>query len=138
MCKDLPLRKKDRGPLSWYFVITLLVIIAYGLVVLFSASYSVSYQESGNSFSQINQQLGFAIAGIIIMFGISMTDYRALRHLNWYLYVFTLLLLAAALVKQQPHQPERQVLSLGGSCRRYLSAVRAGQIFHHSRGRRSL
>ena len=33
MCKDLPLRKKDRGPLSWYFVVTLLVIIAYGLVV---------------------------------------------------------------------------------------------------------
>ena len=102
MCKDLPLRKKDRGPLSWYFVVTLLVIIAYGLVVLFSASYSVSYQESGDSFSQIRQQLGFAIVGVTAMFAISMIDYRALRHLTWYLYFFTLLLLVAALFSNNP------------------------------------
>ena len=108
MCKDLPLRKKDRGPLSWYFVVTLLVIIAYGLVVLFSASYSVSYQESGDSFSQIRQQLLFAVVGVVAMFLLSLTDYRVLRYLTWYLYAITLVLLVAALLSNNPTNLEAQ------------------------------
>lgn len=123
MCKDLPLRKKDRGPLSWYFVVTLLVIIAYGLVVLFSASYSVSYQESGDSFSQIRQQLGFAIVGVTAMFAISMIDYRALRHLTWYLYFFMLLLLVAALFSNNP-------TNLNAKCYRWVEI--AGVTFQPS------
>ena len=77
--RDLPLRKKDRGPLSWYFVATLLVILAYGLVILFSASYSLSYQETGDSLSQIRQQVIFAAVGVAAMFVIATLDYRALR-----------------------------------------------------------
>ena len=100
--RDLPLRKKDRGPLSWYFVATLLVILAYGLVILFSASYSLSYQETGDSLSQIRQQVIFAAVGVAAMFVIATLDYRALRHMTWYLYVLTLILLTAALFDENP------------------------------------
>lgn len=102
LVKDLPLRKKDRGPLSWYFVITLLVLLAYGLVILFSASYSMSYQESGDSFSQIRQQLIFAVIGLAIMFVVSLCDYRALRHATIYVYLLSLVLLVAALFSNNP------------------------------------
>lgn len=106
--RDLPLRKKDRGPLSWYFVITLLVLLAYGLVIQFSASYSLSYQESGDSFSQIRQQLLFAVVGVVAMFLLSLTDYRVLRYLTWYLYAITLVLLVAALLSNNPTNLEAQ------------------------------
>ena len=97
LLKDLPLRKKDRGPLSWYFAVTLLVILAYGLVMLFSASYSDSYQSSGDSLTQIRQQVIFALIGVVFAFLMSVLDYRALRHATWYVYLFTLVLLVAAL-----------------------------------------
>ena len=109
LARELPLRKKDRGPISWYFAVTLLVILAYGLVMLFSASYSVSYQETGDSLSQIRQQLIFAIVGVAAMFFLSALDYRALRHLNWYLYVVTLVLLAAALFSNNSTNQEAGV-----------------------------
>ena len=99
MFRDLPLKKKDRGPISWYFVLTLLVILAYGLVILFSASYSNAYKESGDSLSMIREQLGFAAAGLGVMFLVAQTDYRVLRHAQWYLYAATLALLLLALLQ---------------------------------------
>ena len=44
------------------------MILAYGLVILFSASYSLSYQETGDSLSQIRQQVIFAAVGVAAMF----------------------------------------------------------------------
>ena len=113
LLRGLPLRKKDRGPLSWYFVITLLILLAYGLVILFSASYSLSYQESGDILGQIRQQAIFAALGVTAMFFISTCDYRALRHLTWYLYVLTLILLTAALFDNNP-------TNLEADCYRWL------------------
>ena len=123
--RDLPLRKKDRGPLSWYFVATLLVILAYGLVILFSASYSLSYQETGDSLSQIRQQVIFAAVGVAAMFVIATLDYRALRHMTWYLYVLTLILLTAALFDENP-------TNLEADCYRWVQVF--GVTFEPSEG----
>ena len=37
------LEKSERGPLSWDFVITLTILMIFGLIMLFSASYTSGY-----------------------------------------------------------------------------------------------
>lgn len=114
MVRELPLKKKDRGPVSWYFIATLLIILAYGLVVLFSASYSNDYRSGGDILAQIKEQLGFAAAGLVLIFAIAQTDYRALRNVQWYLYVATLILLVIALIQDNP-------TNLQAKCHRWVS-----------------
>ena len=49
MLAVIRLPKLERGPVSHGFVATLIVIMGYGLVMLFSASYSSGYANYGMS-----------------------------------------------------------------------------------------
>ena len=48
MLRVIRLPKEERGPVSWGFVGTLAVTLVYGLVMLFSASYSSGYTRYGD------------------------------------------------------------------------------------------
>ncbi len=62
------------------FFILLLVVLAVGLVCLFSASFAYSYyRNGGDSYYYIKRQLIYAVVGVIIMIGVSFVDYHALR-----------------------------------------------------------
>ena len=62
------------------FFILLLLVLAVGLVCLFSASFAYSYyRNGGDSYYYIKRQLIYAIVGVIIMIGVSFVDYHALR-----------------------------------------------------------
>ncbi len=62
------------------FFILLLVVLAVGLVCLFSASFAYSYyRNGGDSYYYIKRQLIYAVIGIIIMIGVSFIDYHVLR-----------------------------------------------------------
>ena len=41
--RDISFRKEERGPLSWAFFGTLMLVLVYGLIMLFSASYVTAY-----------------------------------------------------------------------------------------------
>ena len=113
MCKDLPLRKKDRGPLSWYFVVTLLVIIAYGLVVLFSAGYAVALYRRGDAYTYIRPQLLFAALGVAAMYAASFVDYHVWHRLAWPLMGLSLLLLAVVLFMPEYNGCKRWIVLPG-------------------------
>lgn len=62
------------------FFILLLIVLAVGLVCLFSASFAYSYyRNGGDSYYYIKRQLIYAVIGVIIMIGVSFVDYHALR-----------------------------------------------------------
>ncbi len=62
------------------FFILLLVVLAVGLVCLFSASFAYSYyRNGGDSYYYIKRQLIYAVVGVIIMIGVSFVDYHVLR-----------------------------------------------------------
>lgn len=67
------------GSMDLPFFIILLVLITFGLVMMFSASYSWGYYE-GDSFSYIRKQLVIAAVGFAAMIGISMIDYHIFRN----------------------------------------------------------
>lgn len=114
--KNISFRKEERGPLSWTFIVTLLLILVYGLVMLFSASYSSAYYyHKGNIYFFIKPQVQFAIVGVAVMFLFSHLNYHALRYANWYFYIITMLLLVLALFSPEQNGCHRWVYLFGNS-----------------------
>ena len=103
MLRVIRLPKEERGHLSWTFVGTLAVILAYGLIMMFSASYSSGYtNHGGNIYYFIKPQAIVAAVGFVVMLGVSLINYRALRYMFWTFYVITLALLVLALFMALP------------------------------------
>ena len=120
------IRKKYKGPLSWYqkdpgpwshllinWLATLAVIMVFGLVMLFSASYTTGYLRMGSSFHYINRQLLYAGVGLVLMFAMSRVDHRALRRLAVPGYWIVLVLLGITLT-MAPLNGCRRWLRFGG------------------------
>ena len=80
------------------FLIILLIIVAFGLVMLFSASYANAYYYRNDSFHYIKRQLIFAVAGLVMMFIISKIDYHILQKFALPLYLVSLVLLVLVLI----------------------------------------
>ena len=97
MLRVIRLPKAERGPVSWGFVGTLAVTMAYGLIMLFSASYSSGYTKYGDIYHFIKPQAIVAVFGFAVMLFLSRINYRALRYLNDTFYFVTLVLLVVAL-----------------------------------------
>lgn len=76
----------------------ILVLMAFGLVMLFSASYANAYYRTGNSYAYVLRQGGFALAGIAAMLAISTVDYHQLHRLNVLIFFGTIALLLMVLV----------------------------------------
>ncbi len=79
------------------FLIAVFLLLAFGMVMLYSVSYAVAYYHEGDSAYYIKRQLVFAVVGVVAMLFISRLDYHFLRKLVWLGYVVTLGLLVVAL-----------------------------------------
>mgnify|MGYP002238874615 CR=1 FL=1 len=89
---------RARGPrllIDW--LATLAVIMIFGLVMLFSASYTTGYLRMGDSFHYIKQQALCMILGLGCMFLISYVDHRFLRKMVVPGYFIVLAMLAVTL-----------------------------------------
>ena len=86
-----------------------LLLLLFGLVMLFSASYPSGYMRRADSFAFIGDQLKFAIIGVVGMVLASMVDYRILRKFAWPVMVVALLLLFVALLMPAKNGAHRWV-----------------------------
>jgi len=79
---EIPLTQKvkkvGRGNLDVTFLVLVLLILTFGLIMLFSASYAYAYYHENDSFYYIKRQLIFAAGGVIAMIVASHMDYS-----NW-------------------------------------------------------
>nr|WP_275961913.1 putative peptidoglycan glycosyltransferase FtsW [Pseudoflavonifractor capillosus] len=78
-----------RGPLDLPYLALVLLLTAIGLIMLLSASYASAYYNleasvdtGGNPYYYFMGQLKFAVAGIVIMYGVSKFDYQRWRLLS--------------------------------------------------------
>ena len=76
---------------------TLAVIIVFGLIMLFSASYTTGYLRMGDSFYYIKSQMFCLGLGLGAMLLFSRIDHRFLRRLVWPGYFICILMLIAVL-----------------------------------------
>ena len=102
-----PVREKhrvfSRGRVDMPLLILILVLLAIGLVMLFSASYANSYYYEGNSYYYITRQGIFAVIGVVVMLAVSCLDHSKFEF--WWKLVFwvTVFLLALLLVCRYAH-----------------------------------
>lgn len=69
-------KKVKRKPLDYGLLIVVFILLAFGLVMVLSASAPYSLRTEGDSYFYAKKQLKFAILGIIIMLLVSNVDYR--------------------------------------------------------------
>lgn len=81
----------ESGMMDIPFLVLTLLLVAFGLVMLFSASYARAYNDTGNSATYFIRQLGFAALGTVVMLAFSRLNYKIYDRLS-------LLLLAGAVV----------------------------------------
>ena len=111
-----PPLQRDPGPWSRLVInwmATLAVIMVFGLVMLYSASYTTGYLRMGDSLHYIKQQILCMAIGIGCMVAMSYLDHRFLRWACKPCYWIVLLMLAATLAFP-PLNGCRRWIRLGG------------------------
>ena len=111
-----PPLQRDPGPWSRLVInwmATLAVIMAFGLVMLYSASYTTGYLRMGDSLHYIKQQILCMGIGIGCMAAMSYVDHRFLRWACKPCYWIVLIMLAATLAFP-PLNGCRRWIRLGG------------------------
>ncbi len=104
---DSPLLKKKKGFLfgfaaRGYFDLTffslVIILLSFGLVMLYSASNVYALQHDGSSAFYVLRQLRFALLGLGLMLLISCVDYHFLKRFAWICYGLGILLLIVVLL----------------------------------------
>ena len=65
-----------RGNMDVTFLVLVLLLLTFGLIMLFSATYAHAYYHKNDSFYYIKTQMIFAVAGIVAMIVAANFDYR--------------------------------------------------------------
>lgn len=81
-------------PFDFILCITVLLLLALGIVMVLSASSPSSFSETGNSYTYVKKQAISAVIGLVAMFIISKIDYKIYKHLYKVAYAGSILLLA--------------------------------------------
>ena len=68
------------GKVDVPMLIITLVLLAFGITMMFSAGHAWAYYKEGNSFHYVSRQLPAAGLGLLGMFFLTLFDYRFLRH----------------------------------------------------------
>lgn len=88
----------DRGMIDVPFLTLVLLLVAIGLLMMFSASYVRASYETGSAVYYFARQAGFAAGGLLAMFGASHLNCHIWQKLAKALYALSILLLLAVLV----------------------------------------
>lgn len=87
--------EKDKNkPVDFILCITVLLLLALGIIMVLSASSPSSFSETGSSYTYVKKQAFSAILGLIIMFGLSKINYKIYKHLDKLAYAASIILLA--------------------------------------------
>ncbi len=88
----------DLGVIDLPYLLLTLLLVAFGLIMLYSASYARAYYVTGNSASYFTSQFVFALIGIAGMLFMSRVPYEWYQKFSTLIYAITVALLAAVLL----------------------------------------
>ncbi len=90
--------ENDLGVMDLPYLLLTLLLVAIGLIMLFSASFARAYHVTGNSASYFTSQLIFALLGVAAMYAISRVPYEWYWNFSRIIFGVTVLLLLAVLL----------------------------------------
>ncbi len=88
----------QKGKMDITFFVLVMILLATGLICLFSSSYAYALQNYGSSYHFIKRQLIFAVAGVAIMLLVSKINYHVYRHFAWIIYIASVIMLIVVLI----------------------------------------
>lgn len=94
-------------------LIVTLVLVVFGLIMMFSASYANAWYMFGDSYYYIKRQLIFAVIGLMAMLVISRINYHVLHKLAWIFYVVSIVLLIVTLFMPPINNSRRWIIIPG-------------------------
>ncbi|MBQ9746716.1 MAG: putative lipid II flippase FtsW [Clostridia bacterium] len=77
--KELDSVRRVRGGMDTTFLIIVVLLLCYGSIMVFSASYAFAEQNFGNSLFFVKKQSMWAVVGLFALIFFSKVDYRILR-----------------------------------------------------------
>ena len=99
--RDLTIEDQlSRGPVDLPFLMLVLLLVGFGLIMVFSASYASAYYDAkkgNNPLYYITRQAIFAVLGIVVMIAVSKFNYQYLRGLSLPLLGISIVLLLLVL-----------------------------------------
>lgn len=103
--RDLPRRTRERQEkkgLHWGLILILVVIVSFGLIMLYSASMTRSLTEVGNTTSYISRQLSVTLVGIVLGYFITRVDLEIFNRRSFVIifWLVTMAFLVATLLPQ--------------------------------------
>jgi len=98
---------------SRLLIMVTLALVAFGIVMVYSATSAPAAVGGGNPSSSLERQSAYAAIGIVLMILAQRWDYRRLRHFAPTLVIVSLVLLAAVLVIGPAVNGARRWVSLG-------------------------
>ena len=109
------IKKRLAGQLApdIWFLLILMLLVCYGLVMLFSAGYAVALYRRGDAYTYIRPQLLFAAFGAAAMYAASLVDYHIWHKLAWPIMGVSLALLAIVLFMPEYNGCKRWIVLPG-------------------------
>lgn len=102
-----------KGSIDIPFFLLLMAIVTFGLVMLFSASYTYSYYNRGGSTVIFRKQLIFVIIGLVAMWVVSKVRYEYFRYFSRLVAVIAVGLLGIVLVLPEYKPGFKRWINLG-------------------------
>lgn len=87
-------QQTSKKPADFILCITVLLLLALGIIMVLSASSPSSFAETGSSYTYVKKQAILGAVGIVAMFVISRIDYRVYKKFYKLAYIGSLVLLA--------------------------------------------
>ncbi len=86
------------GSIDLVFLILVLSLLAFGLVMVASASYVSALHKTGDSYTYIKRQLLFAVIGVALMLTVPHFNYQRLRKFSIFLLIAAVIMLVMVLI----------------------------------------
>ena len=106
-----------RGRMDFTILLTVTALCAFGLVMVFSASYYYAQHYSGannDSFYYLKKQLLYLMIGYPLMLLISMIDFEFIERMRWLFIAVSIILLVAVLLWGQDLNGGKRWLNIAG------------------------
>ena len=92
--RDLTMEEQlARGPMDLPFLMLTLMLLAIGLITVFSASYATAYYDGISPYNYFLKQAIFGVAGVLILYFVSKLNYQHWRWMSVFVLGFAIILL---------------------------------------------
>ena len=110
---SLSQKMASQPPMDLPFLLLILTLVAFGLVMLGSASWAVGLYRRGDAYAYLRPQLLFAAVGLAALWAASRVDYHIYHRLAWPLLGLSLVLLTVVLFMPEYNGCKRWIVLPG-------------------------